>query len=83
MDAELNTEQKFDGYVKKEHILVRPEAWRRLWAGLDADAVKERLRRVELLIAGLDGDVPSLERFRSKAPPARFYVLAKAFVELA
>jgi putative DNA primase/helicase len=77
----MDAEQQFDGYVKERRILVRPDAWRRLWAGLDADAVKEQLRRAELLIAGPNGDVPSLEKFKSNAPPARFYVLAPAFVE--
>jgi hypothetical protein len=77
----MAAEQQFDGYIKSGRILVQPDAWHRLWAGLDADAGKEQLRRAELLIAGPNGDVPSLEKFKSKAPPARFYVLAPAFVE--
>jgi uncharacterized protein (DUF927 family) len=82
-ETKMGRAEQFDGYVKQGRILIRPEAWRRQWAGLDADAVREHLRRAELLIAGPDGDVPSLEKFRSKAPPARFYVLAPAFVEAA
>ena len=62
-------------------ILVRPEAWQRWWEGLDADAVKEHLRRAKLLIPGRDGDVPSAEKIEGKEPPWRFYVLAPAFVE--
>ena len=62
-------------------ILIQPDAWRRLWAGLDIDAVKKYLLRAELLIADRKGRVPSLEKISSKAPPARFYVLAPAFVE--
>ena len=81
VDAEQKGEQNFDGYLKDGRMLVRPEAWHRLWAGLDADDVKEHLRRAGLLIPGRNGDVPSLEKFESKAPPARFYVLAPAFLE--
>jgi hypothetical protein len=85
VDAEQRGDEQFDGYVKESgeerRILVRPEAWRRLWAELDADAVKEHLRQAKLLIPGSNGEVPSLEKFRSKDRPLRFYVLALAFVE--
>lgn len=77
----MGTPEQFDGYVKEGRILVRPDAWRRLWAGLDIDAVKERLRRANLLIAGPNGECPSLEKFKSNGPAARFYVLAPAFIE--
>jgi hypothetical protein len=80
--AEVDGEQhKFGGYVKDGRILVRPDAWRRLWAGLDADAVKDHLLRAGLLIADANGNAPSLEKFESGANPGRFYVLAPAFVE--
>jgi uncharacterized protein (DUF927 family) len=85
MDAEQTGEQKFDGYIKEYgedgRILVWPDAWHRLWAGLDADAVKKHLRQAGLLIAD-PSDAASLKKFKSKASPARFYVLAKAFVAL-
>jgi hypothetical protein len=85
MDVERKGSEQFDGYVKalgeEGRILVRPEAWRRLWGGLDADAVKEHLQQSKLLIAGSKGDVPSLERFKSNEAPSRFYVLKWAFVE--
>jgi hypothetical protein len=77
----MSAQQQFDGFVKDGRILVWPDAWHRLWAGLDADDVKEHLRRAGSLIPGSGGGIPSLEKFKSKAPPARFYVLAKAFLE--
>ena len=86
MNAEQNGERRFDGYNKDGkdgedgRILVRPEAWRRLWAGLDADAVKKHLLEAKLLIPGHDGVVPSPEKISSKKS-GRFYVLAPAFVE--
>ena len=75
-------EAEFDGYIKDENILVLPKAWHRLWAGLDADAVKKHLRETGLLIAD-PKDKLSLQKFQSKTPPARFYVLNKAVIERA
>jgi uncharacterized protein (DUF927 family) len=72
----------FDGYIKDGRILVTPDAWRRLWAGLDADAVKKQLLSAKLLIPGRDGAVPSLEKFKSGEQAARFYVLTPAFVDV-
>jgi hypothetical protein len=84
MSAELDGEQIFDGYIKElgeeMRILVRPDAWRRLWAGLDADLVKQYPQRARLLI-DRNGDVPSPEKIGGKT--GRFYVLASAFVEQA
>jgi putative DNA primase/helicase len=37
---------RFDGFLKGGHILVKPEAWRRWWTGLDAEAVKKHLLEV-------------------------------------
>ena len=71
--------QQFDGYVKDGRILVLPDAWRRLWAGLDIDAVKQHLLDAKLLIPSRDGVVPSAEKINGK--PTRVYVLAGAFVD--
>lgn len=68
-----------DGYVKDGRILVLPDAWRRLWAGLDIDTVKQHLLDAKLLIPGRDGVVPSAEKINGK--PTRVYVLAGAFVD--
>jgi uncharacterized protein (DUF927 family) len=78
----MDMADRFDGYIKGEHVLVTPEAWHRLWAGLDTDAVKKRLRETGLLIAD-PNDPLSLQKFKSKTPPSRFYVLAKAVIERA
>ena len=68
-----------DGYVRDGRILVLPDAWRRLWAGLDIDTVKQHLLDAKLLIPGRDGVVPSAEKINGK--PTRVYVLAGAFVD--
>jgi hypothetical protein len=78
MEVQRDGEQKFDGYVKADgRILLTSEAWRRLWAGLDADAVRDHLLRAQLLLPGRDR-VQSTEKINNK--PGRFYVLAPAFI---
>jgi uncharacterized protein (DUF927 family) len=73
------SEDGFDGYVKDDgRILLKPEAWRRLWAGLDIDAMKKHLLDKQLLIPDREGLVPSVEKINGK--PVRVYVLAPAFV---
>ena len=79
MKAELNGNQKFDGYVKADgRILVRADAWHRLWVVVDIDAVKKHLLEAKLLIPDRKGVVPSPEKINGKT--VRFYVLAPAFV---
>jgi hypothetical protein len=83
----MEAAEQFDGFFKNghnfkdRHILLKPDAWRHLWAGLDIEAVKQHLLRQRLLIADHDGKVPSAEKYKSGAPTARFYVLASAFID--
>jgi hypothetical protein len=78
MKLQRDGKQKFDGYVRADgRILVTSEAWRRLWTGLDADAVTKYLLRAQLLLPGRDR-VQSTEKINNK--PGRFYVLAPAFI---
>jgi Domain of unknown function (DUF927) len=77
--AETIKEDRLDGHIKSGRILVRPEAWHRLWSGLDEDAVKKHLLDVALLIPGRNGKVPSVAKIGRASQ--RFYVLAWAFVE--
>jgi hypothetical protein len=71
---------RFDGFVKDGRILLKPEAWHRLWAGLDLSEIKKYLLDAQLLIPSDGGDVPSPQKFKSGAKPAKFYVLAPEFV---
>jgi hypothetical protein len=64
----------FDGYVKPEHVLVRPEAFRRYCGGFDADEIAKRLQQQDMLI-------PDNEDKRSRAEQVigkveRFVVLS-------
>ncbi len=74
---------RFDGFVKDDQILLRPDAWHRLWAGLDVGEIKEHLLSAQLLIPSARGGVPSAQKFKSGAKPAKFYVLAPEFVSAA
>jgi hypothetical protein len=74
---------EFDGFIKNGHHLVTPEAWRRLWAGLNVEDVNKHLLTANLLVPDREGRVPSTEKYKSGAPAARFYVLAAAFIDCA
>jgi uncharacterized protein (DUF927 family) len=80
-ERKLEAAEQFDGYVKNGRILLTPDGWKRLWTGLDGDAVRQVLLRQNLLIAGRDGKVPDVEKIRSGAPAERVYVLALAFID--
>jgi uncharacterized protein (DUF927 family) len=81
----LANPEEFDGFVKRDgRILVRPGAWRQLWAGCHAHAVVEHLRRNGWLIAGTDGEVPKVEAIigaGAERARGRFYVLAPSFLD--
>jgi hypothetical protein len=77
----MDAPDQFDGYVKNGHILLKPDAWQRLWAGLNSDAVKKHLLQRQLLLPGPKGEVPTVERVKTGAPAVRVYVLASAFID--
>lgn len=73
----------FDGHIKVKdgRILVKPEAWQRWWAGLNVEEVNKFLLKAELLIPDRAGKASRSEVVKSGEPPARFYVLAPAFID--
>jgi uncharacterized protein (DUF927 family) len=77
-EAKLATPDLFDGYVKEDRILIRPEAWRRLCEGYDAGEVAEHLRREGALIPGDEtkGELARVETLFGKT--GRFYVLRRS-----
>jgi hypothetical protein len=79
----MDAADRFDGFVKDDQILLWPNAWHRLWAGLDVGEIKEHLLSAQLLIPSARGGVPSAQKFKSGAKPAKFYVLAPEFVSAA
>jgi uncharacterized protein (DUF927 family) len=69
------TSKDFDGYVKPDRILVRPEAWRRYCNGVDPSEIARHFQRRGVLIADGEG-VSKAEQVIGKAD--RFYVLLRA-----
>jgi len=68
------TPRLFDGYVKPDRILVRPEAWRQYCAGFDPAEIARLFQQRNILIADDDGSKLSRsERVMGKAE--RFYNL--------
>jgi len=68
----------FDGYAKPDHILVRPEAWRRYCNGFDPAEIARHFQQRNILIPDDDGSKLSRsERVMGKAD--RFYTLKLPF----
>jgi uncharacterized protein (DUF927 family) len=71
------TPNAFDGYVKGDHILIRPEAWNRRCAGHDPVEIARRLQQRGSLIADdKRGTLSKTEQVIGKSD--RFYVLVRA-----
>jgi uncharacterized protein (DUF927 family) len=69
------TPELFDGYVKPDRVLVRPEAWRRYCAGFDPGEIARHFQRRGVLIDG-DSDGSRAEQVIGKVK--RFYALSRA-----
>jgi putative DNA primase/helicase len=69
------TPELFDGYVKPDRILVRPEAWRRYCNGFDPADIARHFQQRGALIADNHG-VSKSEQVIGKT--GRFYVLTQA-----
>jgi uncharacterized protein (DUF927 family) len=72
---------EFDGYIKDGHILMTPEAWQRLWAGLSVEDVNKHLLKIGMLIPDRKGKASRVEKYTGDAPAKRFYVLTLAFID--
>jgi putative DNA primase/helicase len=68
------TAKDFDGYVKPDRILVRPEAWRRYCNGVDPSELARQFQQRGVLIADGEG-VSKAEQVIGKLD--RFYVLLR------
>ena len=69
------TPELFDGYVKLDRVLVRPEAWRRYCAGFDPGEIARHFQRRGVLIAD-DSGGSRAEQVIGKVE--RFYALSRA-----
>jgi uncharacterized protein (DUF927 family) len=69
------TPEIFDGYVKPDRILVRPEAWHRRCNGVDSTEIAQHFRQRGVLITG-NNDISKPEQVIGTV--GRFYVLSRA-----
>ena len=54
-EIKQRTPERFDGYVKPDRILVRPEAWRRYCNGVDPAEIARHFQQRGVLIADDNG----------------------------
>jgi hypothetical protein len=73
------TPELFDGYVKPDRILIRPEAFRRYCNGSDTGEIARHLHRKGVLIADEDS-VSKSEQVIGRTQ--RFYVWSRASLTL-
>jgi hypothetical protein len=73
----LNAPDEFDGYVKGDRVLVRPEAWHRLCDGVDANEMAEQFRSKNWLIADEKGGKLAKKERVPGGKTDRFYVLVR------
>jgi hypothetical protein len=60
---------------------LTPEAWQRLWAGLNVEDVNKHLLKTALLIPDRKGKASQVEKYKGDAKAKRFYVLVPAFTD--
>jgi hypothetical protein len=73
------TPELFDGYVKPDRILVRPEAFRRYCGNHDPSEIAKQLHKTGVLIADeRGGKLTRLEKVMGKVE--RYYVLKREFL---
>jgi uncharacterized protein (DUF927 family) len=71
------TPRCFDGYVKQDHVLIRPAAWRRLCNGFDPAEIARHFRQQgTLLVDHRGGKLSKSEQVIGRVE--RFYVLSRA-----
>jgi hypothetical protein len=78
-EAKQKTPELFDGYVKPDRILIRPEAWRRYCNGSDTGEIARHLHRKGVLIAD-ENSVSKSEQVIGRTQ--RFYVWSRASLTL-
>ena len=74
-ELKQRTPELFDGCVKPDRILVRPEAWHRYCNGSNPAAIAQHFRQRGALIAN-DNSLSKTEQLIGKT--GRFYVLSRA-----
>jgi len=75
-EVKAKTPEYFDGFIKSDHVLIRPEAWRRLCDGADPAEVARHFLARGMLVPGVDGNLSKSSQ--ALGGSGRFYVLLMA-----
>jgi hypothetical protein len=73
-EIKQQTPELFDGYAKPDHVLIRPEAWRRYCNGYDPAEIAKHFKQRGVLSAG-DNSLSKPEQVIGAL--GRFYVLSR------
>jgi putative DNA primase/helicase len=72
-EAKAETSEHFDGFIKSDHVLIRPEAWRRYCDGVEPAEVARYFLDRGVLVPGDNGSLSKSQQVIGGS--GRFYVL--------
>jgi uncharacterized protein (DUF927 family) len=72
-EAKAKTPKLFDGFIKSDHVLIRPAAWRRLCDGADPAEIARHFLDRGVLVPGVDDNLSKSSH--ALGGSERFYVL--------
>jgi uncharacterized protein (DUF927 family) len=79
-EAKAKTPKHFDGYIKSDHVLIRPEAWRRYCDGVESAEIARHFLDRGVLVPGDNGSLSKSQQVIGGS--GRFYVLRMAALTL-
>ena len=79
-EAKAKTPEHFDGFIKSDHVLIRPEAWRRYCDGVDPAEIARHFLDRGVLVPGDNGSLSKSQQVIGGS--GRFYVLRMAALTL-
>ena len=79
-EAKAKTPEHFDGFIKSDHVLIRPGAWRRYCDGVEPAEIARHFLDRGLLVPGDNGSLSKSQQVIGGS--GRFYVLRMAALTL-
>ena len=79
-EVKAKTPEHFDGFIKSDHVLIRPEAWRRYCDGVEPAEIARHFLDRGVLVPGDNGSLSKSQQVIGGS--GRFYVLRMAALTL-
>jgi uncharacterized protein (DUF927 family) len=79
-EVKAKTPEHFDGFIKSDHVLIRPEAWRRYCDGIEPAEIARHFLDRGVLVPGDNGSLSKSQQVIGGS--GRFYVLRMAALTL-